>query len=278
MPADAADTAAEPAAALGAARRCLLVARSRRGPLVVPVAHWFDGDGVWLIAAADSARVAALGRDPACLLVVAADEGGAGVVAAGRARVLSPADPVRFAVHGPAISGALSALAARNAATVADHALRAPALLGRWARRRRVVVRVALDSLEALEPPSGPTRVTPALPTALPADVRRRLASERVVTVLWDEPPLRAAAATWGSGLTLGFGDARPAARPDGDEPVAVVAGADAGRATEAVGAVLHGALRESDALAARRAVWWRGFDVAHADVAGAVGGVEIPD
>lgn len=269
---------AEPAAVLGRSVRCLLAARGRQGPIVSPMAHWFDGRAVWMTTAADAAKVAALGRDPVCLVAVVPEEQQAGMVASGRARVLSPDQPARFALHAPAITGALSALAARNARSVADYALHASQVPWRWAAHRRVVVRVVLDDPWPLAPPSGPTRVTPALPTALPADVRRRLGGKRVVAVLWDEGGLRVATATWGAGLTLAFADGLPAsARPRTGARVAVVAELDTGRPTEAVGAVLHGALEGGDAVVADRAVWWRGFEVGRGEVAAAGDDVPLP-
>lgn len=264
------------AAILDAATRCLLAARGRRAPLVSPMAHWFDGTALWMTTVADAAKIAALRDDPACAVAVAPDADRPGVAARGRARVFGPGEPVRLALHAPAITGALSGLAARNLGALVGYATHAWEIPGRWAPYHRVVLRVTVDELELAEPPSDAGGVSPALPTEVPADVRRRLGGKRAVVALWDEPPLRLAPAVWGAGFALTFAAGGP--RPRAGDRVGAVIDVDRGEPSEASGAVVYGDLDERGALSPDRVVWWRGFDVRSAQVAPASGGAVLPD
>lgn len=254
------------AAILDDSPRCLLAVRGRREPVIWPTAHWFDGSGVWLTTAADAAKIASLRRDPGCALAVPATDEAPGVAATGRARVFTPAEPVRFALHAPVVSAAVSALAARHAGALWHETTSPSRIAAHWPPHQRVVVRVVLDTLDAVEPPPLEAGVSPPLPTALPTDVRRRLGGRRAVTVLWDQPPLRLASAVWGAGFALTF-TAERSSRPRPGDRVAVAVTREAATPTTATGAVLHGELGDDDVLAADRVTWWRGFDVHRTDL-----------
>lgn len=265
------------AAILDQSPRCLLAARGRREPVVWPMPQWFDGSAVWMTAAADAGQVAALRRDPACAVAVppAADDH-PGVAAAGRARVFTPAEPLRFALHAPAIGAAMSALAARHTSGLWRYATRPSRLVAQWPHQR-VVVRVALDALDLVEPPMVQAGVSPPLPTVVPTDVRRRLGGRRAVLALWDQPPLRLATASWTAGMALTFAARGPRPRP-GDRAAVALEDQTATPHT-AVGAVVHGELGDDGALTADRVTWWRGFEVHRTDLAGwASTAAVIPD
>lgn len=254
------------AAILDESPRCLLAVRGRREPIISPTAHWFDGSGVWLTTAADAGKVAALRRDPECAVTVPATDDEPGVAAAGRARVFMPAEPVRFALHAPAISAAMSALAARHPGALWHETTTPSRLAAHWPPHQRVVVRVILDALDTVHPLPREPGVSPPLPTALPTDVRRRLGGRRAVMVVWDQPPLRVVPAAWAGGFALAFAGLG-SLRPRLGDRVAVAVGSAAGTSTMACGAVLHGELGDGDVLAADRVTWWRGFEVHRSDL-----------
>lgn len=265
------------AAILDESPGCLLAVRGRRDPVIWPTAHWFDGTGVWLTTAADAAKVASLRRDPECAVAVPASDDGPGVAATGRARVFTPAEPVRFALHAPAISAAMSALAARHPSELWHEATSPSRIAAHWPLHQRVVLRVVLDTLDIVQPPPRGAGVSPPLPTALPTDVRRRLGGRRAVTVLWDQPPLRLVSAGWAARFALTF--AAGGARPAPGARVAVAVTDEAATPTTAAGAVLHGELGDGDVLAADRATWWRGFEVHRTDLPqSSATGVVMPD
>lgn len=254
-------------AILDQSSRCLLAVRGRRQPVVWPMPQWFDGSAVWMTAPADVGQVAALRRDPACAVAVppAADDH-PGVAATGQARVFTPAEPLRFALHAPAISAAMSALAVRHTSDLWHYASHPSRLVAQWPHQR-VVLRVALDTLDLVEPPAVGPGVSPPLPTVVPTDVRRRLGGRRAVLALWDQPPLRLAAAGWTAGLALTFAPRGP--RPRSGDRVAVALEDQTGTPHTAVGAVVHGELGDDHALTADRVTWWRGFEVHRNDLAG---------
>lgn len=255
------------AAILDQSPRCLLAVRGRREPVVWPMPQWFDGSAVWMITAADAGQVAALRRDPACAVAVPpATDDHPGVAATARARVFTPAEPLRFALHAPAISAAMSALAARHTSGLWHYATHPSRLVAQWPLQR-VVLRVALDTLALVEPPAVEAGVSPPLPTVVPTDVRRRLGGRRAVLALWDQPPLRLAGAGWTAGLALTFAAGGP--RPRSGDRAAVALEDQAGTPRTAVGAVVHGELGDDDALIADRVTWWRGFEVHRTDLAG---------
>lgn len=241
------------------------------------MAHWFDGDALWMAARAESAEVTALRDHPECVVVLAPAEGAPGMAADGHARVFTAASPVRFALHGPAIATALSALAVRNVGTLVTLASQAAAAPARWAPQHHVVLRIALADVRSADVPPTPAAVGPPLPTALPADVRRRLSGTRIVMVVWDEPPLRVVPASWGPDLQLFFEHHRP--RPAPGQRVAALLDADADKPAEGVGAALHGHVSADGTLQPDRATWWRGLDAHTADVAPpSSAGIVMPD
>lgn len=244
-----------PADVLDAASRCLLAVRARRGPRVTPKAHWFDGDAVWLTVADGSVEAATLRRDGECALAVPARGEVPAVTATASVRVFGPDEPVALALHGPTISAALWALAGRNLGTLADKVTRLRPL-----PPRPVVVRASLTDLASAPPPPSTTGMAPGLPAELPADLRRRLGGHRQLMVAWDAPPLRMLPASWGQGRRLKFASAGPV--PAAGERLAVALDDEGQRASDAVGAVLHGRLDDAGALQPDRITWWRGLAV----------------
>lgn len=264
----------QPAAAFDAASRCLLAAADARGPLVVPLAHWFDGAALWSVVHADDAVAAALRAEPRCVAALAGDDARGGVAARADARLYSLADPVRLAVHGPVIAAAMSALAARHAGAIAAVAAGLPRSPPRLLGPQAVVLRLELRDVERLAPAPAPTGVGPALPTALPPEVRRPLSGVRGGVAVWDTPPLRVAATSLGPGFTLSTGGA--ASPPPGAHAAIVLA---AGDEADAVGVALHGRTDHTGALVPDHARWWQGLATHPVDVVPpSSAGVVVPD
>jgi len=266
----------DPAAALDAADRGLLAVAGRRGPLLTPMAAWWDGAALWMTTSADAAKVEVLRRDPRCAFAVVPHRDAPGALATGTARILGPDEPLRLALHAPPIAGALTALALRNVPAVADYARRAALVPSRWRLDQRVVLRVAVEQLDPLLPPPHVLGVPPALPTELPREVRRKVGGRREVMVAVEGAPPQLHAASWAGGHTLAFPHDTtlpPRAR------AAVAVDADAGRPSQVTGVVLHGTLERDGALAVDRATWWQGFTLETVDVAPAsAAGITLPD
>lgn len=276
--------------ALGRATRCLLVAtgpgRPGRPPVAVPVTTWWDGAGAWSTLPADGIELAALRRDPRCVLVAPPPdrEEGVGAVAAATARVYSSADPLRLALHAPPLLAALAALGLANASRLAGAAAGAWRDPSRLLPEGRVAVRAVVEAVTPARPLTPGPGIAPALPTVVPPEVRRLLAGRRrVVVAVADADGLRVLPAVWGAGFTLvgpaGIG------LPDGTPATVVVDGDDeAGLALE--GRVDAPAGASWARLVPSRALWWhdtrRGAAElpAPADLGGRAGrsGVVLPD
>jgi len=265
--------------------RCLLGLHGARGPVLSPMAYWFDGTAVWMSTPARGMKVSALARDTQCALYVApADDEGSGAVASGRARVFSARDPRGLVLHGPTISAALAVLALRNAASIAGYLADAPRIPSRFLPRNRVVVRVVLDDVEAVRPPALTPGIAPALPTVVPPDVRRALTGRRrVVLAALDGDTVRLAPAVWRAGAGAGLPLSLPAGFDlHGGAPAAVALDADSrGRPTEVSGLSLSGTLTPGPALLAERVTWWHGSDLTTAEVPtpnSTHGAITLPD
>jgi hypothetical protein len=252
---------------LDRAARCVLAFSGRRGPVLSPMAFWADGASLWMATPARSVKAAALRERPECAVHVPAPGGmGDDVVLTGHARLFGAHDPVGLALHGPMISAAMAALASRNTGTILGYVQDVRNVPQRFRPHHRVVVRIRVQSWDAVAPQQPGTGVSPALPTVVAADIRRALAGHRQVTVATQEVDGRVhtGPAVWGAGYALE--PAGDLALPDGVH-AAVHVGADPQRApADVVGVTLFGALR-SGRLEPVRAAWWDGFTLRSADL-----------
>lgn len=278
----------EPAArTLDQGARALFAVRGHRGPVLAPVAYWFDGAHLWFSTPADSVKVAGLLRDPVCGVHVSADhdappDQGSGAIALGRGRIFSFDDPRGLVLHGAAITTAVSALAARHAVglrELAQQAIRQPA---RLVPHSRVVVRMEVASLRSVRGSGAAAGIAPALPTVVPADVRRAIAGFReVVVAVEDGGKLRLTAGTWSAGFALATVDG--VALPAG---ALAAVGLDSGPDNQfgpATGLALTGALPDGRALRPSQVTWWQGFRLQSADLpagpsTGFRSGLTLPD
>lgn len=264
--------------------RCVLAVRGRRGPLLAPMAFWWDGAGLWLITSQASVKAGILARDPVCAASVGPPRTGRptpGVVVHGRARIFGVGDPLGLTLHGPTIATAMAALGARNVPILVGYARDAARIPAAWWPRRRVVMRVTADHIDEVDPPAAGPGMAPALPAAVPPEVRRAVAGERRVVVAStdDGQPggrLVLAPAVWGAGYALTLPEGM--APRDGARAAATVDRDLTGRPTRVAGLAVHGEVVDGG-IRAERATWWHGFDLATVDVAAPTpGGVELPD
>jgi hypothetical protein len=268
---------ADALAVLDANRRCLLAFRGRTGPILAPMAYWSDGEHLWMSTAGTTLKAERLLADDRCAVLVTGDDG-ASVSALGSARVFRPGDPLGLVLHGPAIAGAMAALAASNASSIGGYVQDAARIPSRFLPHNRVVVRVRLDEVASVAAPAVPAGVAPALPTVVPADVRRALGGQRRVAVAVDEPGLRVLPAVWSAGFALTAPDGH--ALPDGARAAVALDADPEARPTEVVGLSLRGAVADGR-LVPERATWWEGFSLATADVpapSASSSGIVLPD
>ena len=258
--------------------RCFLATAGDRGPQVTPMSYWSDGQALWMTAAAATIPALAEARERDCAAYVPPVEGhGPGAVVHGRARVHSVHDPFGLVLRTATISAAMAALAARNAAALlgsVGELARAPA---QWLFRDRFVVRLVVHRLTEVDPPDIGPGVAPALPTVVPADVRRALAGRRRIVLVWEHGDTVAVTpAVWEAGYAL---RTPPTLQPTaGAAATAVVDVEDHHDRGRPVGLALHGAI-EADRFVPRRATSWYGRETDSADVARPVpGGVVLPD
>jgi hypothetical protein len=265
---------------LAEAGRCLLAVRGRRGPLLAPMAFWWDGAGLWMSTPAASTKIALLRANPECAVwVPPLRDGEPGALVHGEARIFGLGDPFSLALHGPSISGAVLALATRNAAQIFGYVQDARHVPVRFWPRNRVVVRVAARRILGIQPPPVGPGIAPPLPTAIPPDVRRALSGQRRVSVAAVHGDvLNVAPATLGAGFSLAFADGHQP--PAGARLAATVDVEPGHRPTTVVGLVLHGRHEPAGAMVVERATWWHGFELATADVPQTAGprGIELPD
>jgi hypothetical protein len=254
--------------------RCLLAFAGEAGdPRVAPMAYWSDGEALWMTTAADSSKVRRLSEEPACRICVLTESHA--LVAAGQARIFGLDDPLGLALHAGPVSGALLGLAIRNPATVVAYVESLAAVPERWWPHRRVVLRIRIDEPELVPLPAVPAGMAPALPEAVPADVRRALAGEHRVVVAYGAGRPVVAPAVWDADFRLSGPGGRSLA-PHG--PVAVALDAEPlASPLDACGVVLSGDAPDGR-LSARKATWWRGFDRETVDLAERPRGVVLPD
>jgi hypothetical protein len=260
------------------ANRALIAVRGRRGPLLSPMAVWYDGAGLWASTASNAVKSRLLRRDGRCLLYVPApDVADGGVVVGATARVFGPHDPLGTMLHWPTISVAMAALAARNAGNIVGYAQDVARIPLSWMPANRVVVRAHVERAAAVAaPPVGPG-IAPALPPVVPADVRRAIGGQRrVVVAVVDGERLRVLPGVWGAGFALSLLDELP-----GSAPATVVVDDDPhGRPTLVTGLAFGGHLDDrGTALRPERVTWWRGFATTTEDMpAPSASGITLPD
>jgi hypothetical protein len=263
---------------LDARRRCLLGFATASGPLLSPMAYWYDGEHLWMTTSSSALKTRRFIADGACGLLVPGAHDEAAAAVRGTVRVFRPGDPVGLLLHSAAITAAMGALAVSNASSIWGYVQDIATVPSRWAPHNRVVLRVTVDEAEVVAPPPDIPGVAPALPSVVPSAVRRTLSGQRRVTVAVDEPVLRVLPALWGArfGLTLPEGERLPMG-----SRVAVVVDSDPeGRPTGVHGLCLRGEVDASGALRADRATWWEGFRLATVDVPPPVAssGIVLPD
>lgn len=273
---------------LHTATHCVLALRAADGLHVVPLSFWYDGDALWSTTTSAMADPDALGaHDALAVLVPPADEGHPSLVMRGSIRVHSLEDPLALALHAPTISAAMAALAARNTGTLVGyarqvanmrslrpHELRASDITDRMVLRIRVA-----SSLQVL-PPTTTSAVVPALPVAVPADVRRDLAGARDAVAVLDGYRLQVLPARLADeGSVILPAEVRPPADPV--DAVIVLTGQQRTDpdARPRTSAALHGSLR-GGTFEPARATWWRSGRTGSTDIAGppGPGPVVLPD
>lgn len=267
--------------------RALVAVRGHRGPVLSPVAYWFDGASVWFSTPADSVRIAGLLRDPVCAVHVAAGEDaapgqGTGAIANGRGRIFSFDDPRGLVLHSAAITAAVTALVTRHAAGIREWAQGAVRQPARLLPHSWVVVRMEVESARSVRAPVTAGGIAPALPTVVPSDVRRAVAGFRAVVVAVDDGgELSLDAATWSAGMALApaEGDGLPVGAP---AAVALDSGSE-DQFGPPTGLALAGALAEGPTLRPVHVTWWQGFRLQSADLppgsqAGFRSGLTLPD
>lgn len=267
----------EVAEVLGRAARCVLGFSGRRGPLIAPMAFWFDGAAMWMSTPAASVKARALRRRPDCAVYVPAPGGGGGVVAGGEARIFGLHDPLGLTVHGPVISAAMAALAARNTGTILGYVQDARHVPARFRPRNRVVVRMALHDIRTVAVPPPSPGIAPGLPLVVAPAVRRALAGRRDVVLARAHPngEISVGPATWSGGFALQV----PAGERLPDRtPAAVHLGTDpASRPTAVLGVTLVGDV-DQGRLHARRTTWWEGFTLTTVDLPQAAPALVLPE
>lgn len=266
-----------PGELLDRASRCLLAVDGPDGPLLAPMAFWFDGAGLWMLTSRSPVEAAVLRRAPACVVYVSPlQEGASAMVVRGRVRVFGPGDPLGLLLHAPTISAAMTALAARDVGSVVGYVQDAVRVPPRWSPGRRAVLRLAVEELEDIDPPAVGPGVAPALPTVVPPGVRRALAGCRRVAVAFrDGDALEVTPAVWSGGYEL---TTPPDVRiPEGAPAVAAVDAAP--HAAHGAEVAVHGQVRAGPRLQPEQATWWDGVTVTTAPVpAPTPGGIDLPD
>ncbi len=283
---------AESRALLGSARIGMLALNAGAYPLVNPAAFHFGGDSVWMTTSRHAVKVALAKRSPAASFLV--DGGRHCVLLEGDLEVYDPLSipgQVRAALDGPTFYLNLAGYALKNAAFIGGYLRDLSGIPGDWWPQNRTVIRLRARRVWALPP--GPS--SPALPAAVPgvpAGVRRSLARVPVayLCTLVDEVPLMAPALWTANGtvsLVIGVAGFLGISRK-GSGGVAVESH-HSYRATRMVGAYLRGRFnQEAEAkpeiqdrygldarprgmgleFEAKRATWWRGFDIESAGIA----------
>lgn len=258
---------------LEGATRCVLARPGGRWPQLWPTACWSDGAGLWLAPWPLTVPPHQEDGRPSCAVYVPpVGPGLPGVVAGGVLRAYGLASPLRLALHGPTVSAALAALAARSPAQVLGEG---PLRPRRWLRRAPLVLRLVPDDVREVDPPDPGPGVAPALPTAVPADVRRAVAGVRAVTAAFEQGGrLRVAPGVWSAGFALSF---PPTLSPPPGAAVTLVP--DAADRHARLGVAVHGRMG-SDRTVEPVQLTVRRQARTHAVAVDApvVGGVALPD
>jgi hypothetical protein len=271
-----------PGEGLDRASHCLVACAAQPWPVLVPLACWFDGVGLWMTAASASPLVNALRGDPRCLVSIPGVGEASGVVADGVARVYGTFDPVGLALHSPMVIAALGALTLRNAGAVAGYLQDLPLVPTGRLPRGRVAIRVVLSATRAAPAPAAPrSGVAPALPTVIPPDVRRGVSGRRLVELATqhdsgERSTLTLGPAVWSGGFAL----AAPAGRPllaGMAATVTVHRGAE-GRPSAALGLSLSGAIAPGGRLQVAQASWWHGWERGDAEIVETPSAVVLPE
>lgn len=292
---------------LRSGRRCMLAFAGSGGPHVTPMAFWSDGTSLWMTTSASSLKAKRLGapgvtaadgappeQTPCAVYIppttsdgqaeaepaqAAADGRPArGLVIEGGARVFTVDDPVGLALHWPFVSAAMTALAVKNAPSLAGYARDLPRTPLRWLPNNRVAIRVRIERLRPVEVPLPGRGIAPALPGVVPPDIRRTLAGRRdVVLASGTGAKVTAQPAAVGAGFALDVGTGPPLVI--GAPAVIALDAEPSGRPSEVVGLALHGTIGADGRLDAERAVWWEGFDLSGARIPRRpAGGIVLPD
>ena len=255
---------------LATARHAVVVAGAARNgvlqPLASPQACWSDGQRLWCALAQGDPLVPALRADPACAVWVAGDQldGAARSVAVeGRAKVFSVEDPLGLAVHGVPLAAAMTALQwSRSGGPLraALSLLRDPEML---LPGTQVALRIDLLHVRG-EPAALPKGVSPPLPPAVPAALRRVLGRRRTGLVSFiDEDGVRGAPVAWSGGWRLHG----PPSTPLPSSAPALLAW-EATLDGRPVGLALHGEVAAGSVLRVRTVQWWDGDEHGEAEVA----------
>lgn len=260
------------------AKRMVLAWPGKDGPRLAPMAFWWDGRHVWLSTSSSAYKVKAFDADPDCVAWVPPQrDGQAGMHLRGRARVFHPTDLVAMATHGPVVATAQTALAVKNYASVAGYVADAGKVPVRWLPASRVMIRIAVDDRWSVVPPVPGPGIAPALPTAVPPEVRRLLSGRRDVTLATrTEGGLGLVPAAWGAGWTVDL----PAGAeiPEGTDVAAVLDHDPGFRPTETAGVSVRGTWR-SGRIQPTSVRWWHGFTQGTAEVtSGPLDPIVIPD
>ncbi|WP_157965555.1 pyridoxamine 5'-phosphate oxidase family protein [Euzebya rosea] len=248
------------------AKRMTLAWHGRTGPVLAPMAFWWDGRHLWCSTSGSSAKVERIEDRPEVAVLVGADDDGAsGAVLRGRARIFRPTDVVAMATHGATLAAAQAALAVKQAPSIAGYVVDAARIPSRWMPARRVMLRITVDDPEPILAPTMGPGIAPGLPTAVPPEVRRLLSGQRrVVLGVRDGEHLRVLPAIWGPGFTLDLpaGESVPTGLP-----AVVVTDHDPGfRPTEVAGVAVRGRI-SGRTISAESVRWWHGFDSGRAEM-----------
>lgn len=217
-----------------------------RAPRVRPARIWWDGRELWIDTAADTALHQAL-RAAQRAVVLAAPAAGAGEpltvgIVGGVVRPFGLHDPLGLAVHAGTVTAARAVLQV-------GAGRRRVAMLRSWLSGAAVSrLRVDQARRAMLPEPAAPT--TPALPTTIPAEIRRELVGIRHVLVAAPGP--RATVAAWSLGLRLDAVE-DPALLAEG-VPVTV-----AGPVSDAAayGVAIEGTVDAEQVLQPTEVAWW---------------------
>lgn len=260
------------------AAHCVLGYRTSRGPAVSSTIFWWDGAGLWVPAFADATMTEALRRDGRCAIWIPPDDGGSGVALEATARTYDLGDPLSLALHFPPVSAALVALALKHRQVLAGYLRDVPRILRPGPSTVAVVIRARVDRLRGIRPPAVGGGIGPALPSVVPADIRRAVTGTREVTLAWlERDTLRLEPAVWDAGLRL---ETAAGSTPRDSATACVLASAAVEpRQVPTTGLVLSGRLRDRARLEPVLAAWWHGVTAGSAElVPEPAGGIELPD